>query len=728
MSANRRIGAEVFVKATEASDTLKKVQGDVKGVGEAAVESNKAAAVAANGLASSHNAAAAATGNLLLKQQQTAQEITRVNAAIKAESASLDLMSRVSARSADAQGLLSGKIKESEDKIVSLLLQKKSLGDEATNLNQKLNGTSVAQATLSSATEKSNEGFNRLTTQIRTNGTIFQGYDGILQAVVGSTGGVTVGVGILISLAGALAPKIYELIQGKKEMIEIDRQQAAVNSIVAQTTGVTALAVQNLAGAQFASTRQNADLVASMQIILNEQETYQENNQKLNQTLVDLSSGMSRLRRGVNEFGEEIDDVTISTSGYASDIANLNKSIGEQEKAMQPALETLRQTRVLYGLNSDQVIKYAAEMLRLDASTEEGAKALGFLRQQLDADLPSLRAMISLIEGATDRMESMERGALRLKFALAQIKAPDFSISGTQEAVNQARATFNANLQAQGAAGRNGNDQFVIAAGDAKKLNDELKAYATQHAPNAKAAAAQYALSLSQLTDVERQAIARLGQVEKNQEAFSKSQNRGAAAAKAYANELVNLQRAAEQAEIALQGDSFSKREANIRSAARAEKEHLEINKRDRAEAIALIDRKENALLQGISQARIEAEDQVLAKIAQMQIGGIANERSRKLAEIDFELIQERKKLDKQFGDTLQVKNLLDLYERALKEDFNRWDNEQHRKKILEQGRATRAAIQAELQARLAADADNRKARFERSDRPGRDDAQKRLR
>src|SRR5437763_1165755 len=62
MEGSRKIGAEVFVKAEAARQTLQGVQADVKGVGAAAQETNAKASAAMNGVASSTKASAAAFG------------------------------------------------------------------------------------------------------------------------------------------------------------------------------------------------------------------------------------------------------------------------------------------------------------------------------------------------------------------------------------------------------------------------------------------------------------------------------------------------------------------------------------------------------------------------------------------------------------------------------------------------------------------------------------------
>jgi hypothetical protein len=221
--SERVIGAKILVDASQAAAEFKKTQEDVKQVGAAAQTGSAAASSAMQGFEKAASGASASSAQMLLRQQQLGQEMNRLNATIKAESASLDLMQRVSARSAEAQALLTGKIQESENALLGLLGQKQSLSEEANVLSGALNKTGEA-------TENSSSGFGKLTSQVRTSGTIFEGFDPIVTAVAASLGGVTVGTAVLFSVLGSLAKAIFSTGEAKKEENRLDKEALAVQA------------------------------------------------------------------------------------------------------------------------------------------------------------------------------------------------------------------------------------------------------------------------------------------------------------------------------------------------------------------------------------------------------------------------------------------------------------------------------------------------------------------
>lgn len=570
--------------------------------------------------------------------------------------------------------------------------------------------------TTEGAAEGARTGFNRLTTQIRTNGTIFQGFDGILQAVAGSVGGVTIVTGILISLVGALIPKIFELLSAKRDLNAATIEEIAVNFQSAQSYDALSNKA-SIAAQGFQSFEQNARAIADANIattlfaIAGAQTEIEKQGKLVAAAFQSIKVNAAGASVDLAKMGVAEDFVAKNTGTMTAAITSGSEKIVEQQKILGENIATMRILRDVYGFTNERLIELAKRAGAIPTEIDAISRAL-------NSDIDSMRAFADEISKTTNRMINMSLEAERLRLKLLEIKLPDFNISGTQRAVDQARGALAANLQTSGG-------DFTIAKDDIKRLNDELRAYAVEHAPNAKAAAAQYRLSLSQLSETERQAIGHLNQVEKNQEAFNKSHRSGASAAKAYANELSNLEQKAKDAEAALSGGSFAAREAKIKNEAQKMREQLAINKRDSVAAIDFVNRYEAAELKKLSSDKINAEFDFQDKITQLRIANITDERQRKLAEIDFQVRKERDRLQAQFGEEVAFGDALTQYRSELVVGFNNWDNEQHRKKLLEQGRATRAALQAELLAKTRAETEDAKARFDRSDRPGREDAQK---
>lgn len=156
----------------------------------------------------------------------------------------------------------------------------------------------------------------------------------------------------------------------------------------------------------------------------------------------------------------------------------------------------------------------------------------------------------------------------------------------------------------------------------------------------------------------------------KNQEAFSETHKSAASGARAYANSLVDLRKRVEEAEGALGGDSFSRREANVAASIQAEREHLEINKRDRVAAMEALDRIEKAQIEKISQDRVEAEQRANVEIARAQIALLDNESLAKKRTMALDIQEYALARTKEFGETQKAFDLIDAFKRTREAEY----------------------------------------------------------
>jgi hypothetical protein len=694
MSANRRIGAEVFVKATEAKSELDTVSKKVENVGTAAEKSNKAAAVAANGLASAQNAAAAATGSLLFRQQQVSQEITRVNAAIKAESVSLDLMSRVSARSADAQGILSTKIKEAQGSITGLLLQKRSLADQAGELNKKIEATA-------NGTGKSAEGFNRLTTQVRTNGTVFQGWDGILQATLGSIGGVTVATSIFISLAGALLPKLLNLSDAKKELISLSTEEISTNLLIAQS--YEALSNKAIIAAQgFFSFEQNARSVAEAGIAINllniadAQQKVEKEAQKITFNYQLLQKEQELLNAGISGGASRFET-------WQEAIQDSALALAEQQKKLSDNLDTMRILRDVYGFSTQQLIEFAkrggASQTAIDAMT-----------RALNSDIVQLRLFSDELVKATSRTFNMEQAALRLSIALQQIKPPNLNMDflrGMNEDPNE-RIQRAIGTAAGGFKTGPPTSQQLFGAiqPELKDIREQFRQTAAAMAGTKEETKRLYDEQVNRLHPSYREQIQLLDKSSENMKAFTESKRSGAgaaraaaAAAKGYANELSQLTKRIQEAQAALVADNFASREAKINADILAEARaavikknfaaanRAEITKMDTLQEVAALGVKlglnkkyfddlatlQSLLNQKVSQGKTEAERQSNVALQRMQIELIKDEKTRRDLNMRLDIQDYIRSEEEKFGITEESLMRIDLFRQILEAQFNEW-------------------------------------------------------
>ena len=186
--------------------------------------------------------------------------------------------------------------------------------------------------------------------------------------------------------------------------------------------------------------------------------------------------------------------------------------------------------------------------------------------------------------------------------------------------------------------------------------------------------------------EIEREGLTKsqavLKQADANMKLMEEHTKDNTKALRAYNNELVNLAKAAKEAQIALESGEFQKRAQMIQIDIDAQRQHLEINKRDRLAALNYLAETERALLEKNSQDRIEAEQMVDVEIARMRLGADENEidQKRKLMEIDIALKEQQ--LRKELDATVENEQRITDWKQAKREEFARWEADLEKKSL----------------------------------------------
>jgi uncharacterized protein YukE len=347
---------------------------------------------------------------------------------------------------------------------------------------------------------------------------------------------------LLITIGGSLIGKLYELIQTKKELIEIDEKQVAVDALRAKSLS----SVSSVAGEQAqqgtALSRVNADMVASFHLLANEQSEYEKNTKRLIEVVGALAT-----KQHIEVVPNSI-FVRKSTADLNEETATLNATLGEQEKAMQPAIESLRVIKSLYGLTTDQLLAYAEQ-------TGSSTGQLEFFRKQIDSDLPALRALANEIASNTNKMADMERQAILTGLAVQQIKPPKLDLDFLRSLSQDPNARIGAAVQSAMGGFTQGppsvEQLFGAIRPELEGVRKEFRENAAALASNQAEAKALYNTYVGQLDPMYQQWMQRLDAADQNMKAFTDHTKQAESAARALANTTSTLQKELEQAKAA---------------------------------------------------------------------------------------------------------------------------------------------------------------------------------
>lgn len=256
-----------------------------------------------------------------------------------------------------------------------------------------------------------------------------------LSMVIGGIGVLSPQMLVLTAIIGLAAAAIQYWRSQKEQIIKLDEQQIALDTVTATLTGNRL--------------RLDADIIASFASISAESEKYKKNTIELQTAITNLGTKGIETKTVYNNLGIASQEIVRGTKDLELHVSGLTNKLGEQDKQMQPAIQSLISIRNLYGLNNDELIKLAQSLGFANKGTEDDAKSLQFLREKLDEDLPSLRALASELTKTTDLMGDMERQAIRTAIAVKEIKPPKLDLDFLRSQVTD----YNAEIQrAMGAA------------------------------------------------------------------------------------------------------------------------------------------------------------------------------------------------------------------------------------------------------------------------------------
>ena len=640
---------DILVEGQQAQREAEKVSDKLDDIGQSGQRGANKASASLRGYEKAIQGAGSQAENLLLKHNRLQQEINRLNTAIKAESQSLDLMQRVAARSADAQGLLADKITGSEKSLGTLLVQKRAVNQELGALQKQLDGAGG--------------GFSRITQQVRTSGTIFEGLDPLLTAIVGSLGGISVGGAVAFSVIGALLIPLKEWLFTTREQIQLNKEALALQAErlrLLETEGGHVRFLTENTLAQIRAQRQVFDAIFLSAI----------------QAVIDKQNKLEAKQREINESQNQ---------GLAR-LATLGAEYGKLRGELTPLVEVIEKYQHVTGASANDVISHARALGKWSGETDVLRRALVLVNPAIDEMGNKIGRVTLQIRGATQATRDFNQALRELKLPGPNVGITEIGRAETRGQLESVIAQqmgdkrseverFQSNLPAIQAF-VDGTKQGIEA--EARMRGERLKSTEVNRRATEEIARNTSAVNLAS-QEVTAHAIALINSEKANDRAAG-GHSRAAAAARSYATELNNLSRRLQEAEFALLPNTIERQEAVIRAQIDTERQRLEINKKDRAAALELLSRIEAAQIEKVNRDRLAAVHQVEDEITRLNIGNITDERSRRLALIDFELTQKRRALLQAFGDEKLVNGLIDQYERARIIEFNEWQKEQNRK------------------------------------------------
>lgn len=570
--------------------------------------------------ATSATSANASIQQLLLTKNRLMIETSAVGASIKAENAELARLQGLAAASATGQKQFGSAIAESEQKLLALLVTQRELAVSTAENNAALKQSS--SATLQKATA-----------------------DQAAAAAAAEHAAAQAALGVE---SDASAGKII------KVGVAVDKL-SGVAIPGGKAIGTLAGAFSALSLGQLAVIAGGALLIGYMISLLR----HKEEQIKIDQDQIALDVRRHDLLNTGNLFTRE----------YANVLRDLN-AVSVSMKGASQALALAQATENDAVRGSTSAYKEAA------ANTSEmGQKLLLYTMQLFSSVKTQQEATAERLE-ATKRMGEEITARIRLAAEMGQTAAALIAerraAGDTQTAIELLTTALDNGALAQA--------RFRAGQG----IKGEIRQQVSQEAADA-GLVLNHAEAERRYTEALKgrgEATVKLAEAAeiaaKNMKAFdheehAKKAHSHAGALRAVANELVNLKARAEDAESALAGDAFGKREERIATAMQREISHLEINKRDQVAAIEYVGRIQSAEIAKVAQDRTAAEQAVMVEIARMHIEAGDNEIQKHRQLLDLDVALRSLALRKEFGDTTQATDLITLYKRAKEEQFEKW-------------------------------------------------------
>ena len=636
-----------MIDAARANVEASKLEQSMKGY-------EKAAQSAGAGVQGGLNRAEQAVQSNAQRLGQLKGQIDQVNAALREETLILQGQRQYQEQAFGAgrvkeAELYANKIKETEGKLGELLVQKAQLGEQSKKLSDSLTSTTGA--------------FDRLTTRVAVGRNLFAGADAAIEGLVRASGGIALQWSLLITLAAALLPLLSSLFKAKKNIVEIDQESATVNALLARSTGD--------------ATRVNADLLTSFSNLASQQKSYTKDTTELATKMQALESE-GRIVGQVIDADGKIFRVGAQSTGELQDrIVELNKSLADQEKSLQPALESLKSLRTLYGLNTDQLLAIAERLRIFNAETEDGARIREFFREQLEKEPEALREVAKEVDKVTKSTFDLTNAARLASLAIKEIKPPQIDF-GAVQGVSGAESRLNQGLRTLEAAG------VEDRATQARALASEIKSLREEMMREVAAGASMAEITMRLLIPTKEL----LAENEKQERAYKKIHDAYTKAdqlAKALAGTTSNLRKELEQANAAtdaVEGGSFEARQRKAQAAYQDRVRDLQRNNQATAENLALAEAIYKAHYEKIKQDSTRAYLDIQERLAAIQGDSLQDEFARHRANIQKMLDEDIKFMREKGQSESQIHAYTILFKQAREDEYNRWRKNEYDKTL----------------------------------------------
>lgn len=242
--------------------------------------------------------------------------------------------------------------------------------------------------------KKAEEGHNKLHKQVTLGNGILSGYELIIEQLIKSLGGLPLPILIALPILNALAGHLLKLGEAKKEHIELDKEQLAVDLLRNESN----IRVVRVGG----------DLLSALRILSAEQKEYEKNTASLTGRLQVLEKEGLTTYSSVSQGGEVYRRVAKSAEDLQIESANLNSELGKQEKVLGPALEVIREYQEATHKSTLEVLEWAEKVGHF------APEQIEFFRDQLSKTIP-------VIDTVSKKLK--------------ELSVPQFSLGGTPEGV-----------------------------------------------------------------------------------------------------------------------------------------------------------------------------------------------------------------------------------------------------------------------------------------------------
>jgi hypothetical protein len=398
----RRISVIILADATSAAATIKALGADVKGLGSSAQAGSGTATTALAGYDKAARGAAAgistsmeATRRFSVGAAQAGAEIRQVANALNVH---IEATRRFSAGAAQA----GTEVRQQASAWAAQTAAAGQAGEKTSKLSEFFSSLKTAMG--------------QTTNQISSQGTAWAGYDrvatSVFGALAGPLGGLSVGMGLLITIGGSLISKLFGLAGGGRELAEITKAMVEKNLALADSYGRL---VKN-----------GSDVDGSLQ---RQSESYK----KI------LAADVSAL-------------LTV----YVEQYKRLKTAQDEQTKSDERA----KQAKVAYNAALEQNSKIAQGTLPITGelgavvnyyatATENATAKQGKQNQEVAGTVEALKAMYQAGVITTEGLYAMARGAGADELAIARLRAELENTKTAQELFYEALKKQSAGFSTQ---------------------------------------------------------------------------------------------------------------------------------------------------------------------------------------------------------------------------------------------------------------------------------------